>query len=106
MSLMDILQRAVPLAMLVFVLSSMVAMGLGLTVAQIIAPLRNLRLVVDVAGGEFCVDATGGRRRSPRCCDSTNRWAWGCCCWARPPARRSCRSWLRSPRGIWRSRWA
>jgi BASS family bile acid:Na+ symporter len=42
---MDILQRAVPLAMLVFVLSSMLAMGLGLTVAQIVAPLRNGRLV-------------------------------------------------------------
>ena len=42
---MDILQRAVPVAMLVFVLSSMLAMGLGLTVAQIIAPLRNGRLV-------------------------------------------------------------
>ena len=42
---MDILQRALPLAMLVFVLSSMLAMGLGLRVAQIIAPLRNGRLV-------------------------------------------------------------
>jgi len=42
---MDILQRAVLVAMLVFVLSSMLAMGLGLTVAQIIAPLRNGRLV-------------------------------------------------------------
>jgi BASS family bile acid:Na+ symporter len=31
--------------MLTFVLSSMVAMGLGLTVAQIIAPLRSFRLV-------------------------------------------------------------
>jgi BASS family bile acid:Na+ symporter len=43
--LMDTLQRAVPVAVLVFVLSSMVAMGLGLTVAQIIAPLRNGRLL-------------------------------------------------------------
>src|SRR4051812_25104856 len=42
---MEILQKAVPIAMLVFVLSSMLSMGLGLTVAQIIAPLRNLRLV-------------------------------------------------------------
>src|SRR5262245_13452144 len=42
---MDILQRAVPVAMLVFVLSSMLAIGLGLTVAQIVAPLRNGRLV-------------------------------------------------------------
>jgi BASS family bile acid:Na+ symporter len=32
-------------AMLVFVLSSMVAMGLGLTVRQILAPLHNVRLV-------------------------------------------------------------
>src|SRR5262249_21393801 len=31
--------------MLTFVLSSMLAMGLGLTVAQIIAPLRSIRLV-------------------------------------------------------------
>jgi bile acid:Na+ symporter, BASS family len=45
MQIMEILQRAVPVAMLVFVLSSMLAMGLGLTVAQIIAPLRNGRLV-------------------------------------------------------------
>jgi len=42
---MDMLERAVPIALLVFVLSSMVAMGLGLTVAQIIAPLRNGRLL-------------------------------------------------------------
>jgi BASS family bile acid:Na+ symporter len=42
---MDILQRAVPFAMLLFVVSSMVAMGLGLAAAQIVAPLRNARLV-------------------------------------------------------------
>ena len=42
---MEILQKAVPLAMFVFVLSSMLAMGLGLTIAEIIAPLRNVRLV-------------------------------------------------------------
>jgi BASS family bile acid:Na+ symporter len=43
---MELLQKAVPIAVLVFVLSSMVAMGLGLTIAQIIAPLRSIRLVV------------------------------------------------------------
>jgi BASS family bile acid:Na+ symporter len=42
---MNILERAVPAATLLFVLSSMVAMGLGLRLAQIIAPLRNGRLV-------------------------------------------------------------
>ena len=43
---MELMQKATPVAMLVFVLSSMLAMGLGLTVGQIIAPLRNARLVV------------------------------------------------------------
>jgi bile acid:Na+ symporter, BASS family len=40
------MQKATSVAMLAFVLSSMLAMGLGLTVSQIIAPLRNARLVV------------------------------------------------------------
>ena len=43
---MELLQKAIPVAMLVFVLSSMLAMGLGLTVGEIVAPLRNARLVV------------------------------------------------------------
>ena len=43
---MELLQKATPVAMLVFVLSSMLAMGLGLTVGEIVAPLRNARLVV------------------------------------------------------------
>ncbi|MFI5509133.1 bile acid:sodium symporter family protein [Mycobacterium sp. NPDC051804] len=42
---MDVLEKAVPVATLLFVVSSMLAMGLGLTVAQVTAPLRNLRLV-------------------------------------------------------------
>jgi bile acid:Na+ symporter, BASS family len=42
---MGILEKAVPIATLVFVVSSMLAMGLGLTVAQVTAPLRNVRLV-------------------------------------------------------------
>jgi BASS family bile acid:Na+ symporter len=43
--MMAVLQQAVPIATLVFVVSSMVAMGLGLTVSAITAPLRNVRLV-------------------------------------------------------------
>jgi BASS family bile acid:Na+ symporter len=43
---MEILQKFVPIVMLAFVVSSMLAMGLGLTVGQIIAPLRNVRLLV------------------------------------------------------------
>ena len=43
---MDLLSKAVPVTTLNFVVSSMLAMGAGLTVAQIIEPLRNARLVV------------------------------------------------------------
>jgi bile acid:Na+ symporter, BASS family len=43
---MELLQKVISLATLVFVLSSMLATGLGLTVSEIITPLRNTRLVV------------------------------------------------------------
>ena len=43
---MDLKQTAISIAMFVFVLSSMIGMGLGLRVAEIVAPLRNLRLVL------------------------------------------------------------
>ena len=42
---MELIQKASSVAMIAFVLSSMVAMGLGLTVSQTIAPLRRARLV-------------------------------------------------------------
>jgi BASS family bile acid:Na+ symporter len=43
---MELMQKIAPLAMVVFVLSSMLAMGLGLTVGGIIDPLRDVRRVV------------------------------------------------------------
>lgn len=43
--LMDLLSRASTIAMLAFVISSMLAMGVGLSVSQIVHPLRNPRLV-------------------------------------------------------------
>jgi BASS family bile acid:Na+ symporter len=43
---MDLKQAAISIAMLVFVLSSMVGMGLGLRLGEIISPLRNVRMVV------------------------------------------------------------
>src|ERR1700746_3350588 len=43
---MEILSKIVPIAMLVFVVSSMLSMGLSLTVQQILVPLRNYRLIV------------------------------------------------------------
>lgn len=42
---MELLGKAVPFAILAFVVSSMLAVGLSLTIAQILDPLRNGRLV-------------------------------------------------------------
>ena len=44
--LMDLLNKASNVAMLSFVVSSMLAMGLGLLIGQIVEPLRNVWLVV------------------------------------------------------------
>src|SRR5215831_18867589 len=44
--LMDLLSKAATVAMLSFVVSSMLAMGAGLTVARITEPLSNVRLVL------------------------------------------------------------
>src|SRR6476660_4930336 len=42
---MELLSKAIPITMLTFVVSSMLAVGLSLTIRQIVAPLRNGRLV-------------------------------------------------------------
>jgi BASS family bile acid:Na+ symporter len=43
---MKFLSKIVPIAMLLFVVSSMLAVGLGLTIPEILAPLRNVKLVL------------------------------------------------------------
>src|SRR5881409_3119273 len=42
---MELLSKAVPITMLAFVVSSMLAVGLSLTIRQIVDPLRNGKLV-------------------------------------------------------------
>jgi BASS family bile acid:Na+ symporter len=42
---MDLLSKAVPITLLVFVISSLLAVGMSLTLGQILLPLRNPRLV-------------------------------------------------------------
>jgi BASS family bile acid:Na+ symporter len=42
---MELLSKVVPIAMLTFVVSSMLAVGVSLTVGQILDPLRNVKLV-------------------------------------------------------------
>src|SRR3954467_7592934 len=43
---MDLKQAAISICMILFVVSSMLAMGFGLTMSAIVAPLRNRRLVI------------------------------------------------------------
>lgn len=56
---MELLSQAAPVAMLSFVVSSMLAMGAGLTVAQIIEPLRDVRLVALALLANFIVMPLG-----------------------------------------------
>jgi BASS family bile acid:Na+ symporter len=42
---MEILSKAIPITMLTFVVSSMLAVGLSLTLGQIVLPLRNIKLI-------------------------------------------------------------
>ena len=53
--LMELLSKAATVAMLSFVVSSMLAMGAGLTVSQISEPLRNARLFVLMPFGELAL---------------------------------------------------
>ena len=57
---MPVLSKVIPIAMLVFVVSSMLAVGLSLTVKQILAPLRDTRLVLLALAANFVL--TPGRR--------------------------------------------
>src|SRR6476659_7927958 len=57
--LMQLLSKAATVAMLTFVVSSMLAMGAGLTVSQISEPLRNVRLVVFALLANFIVMPLG-----------------------------------------------
>lgn len=57
--LAQLLSKAATVAMLSFVVSSMLAMGVGLTVSQIAEPLRNARLVVLALLANFVVMPLG-----------------------------------------------
>ena len=58
--LMELLSKAATVAMLSFVVSSMLAMGAGLTVSQISEPLRNARLALLALLANFVLMPLGG----------------------------------------------
>jgi BASS family bile acid:Na+ symporter len=55
----EILHKATTAAMLSFVVSSMLAMGAGLTVAEIVAALRSRRLIIVALLANFVVMPLG-----------------------------------------------
>jgi bile acid:Na+ symporter, BASS family len=57
--LMELLSKAVTVAMVSFVVSSMLAMGAALTVSQIFDPLRNVRLVMLALVANFVLRPLG-----------------------------------------------
>ena len=57
--LMELLSKAATVAMLSIVASSMLAMGVGLTVSQISEPLRNARLVLLALSANFVLMPLG-----------------------------------------------
>src|SRR5262249_3822041 len=56
---MDVLSRAIPVTVLVFIVSSMLGVGLALTLNQILEPLRNLRVVSLALVGNFVLMPLG-----------------------------------------------
>ena len=56
---MELLSKAVPVAMLAFVVSSMLAVGVSLTVGQIMAPPAQRETGLPRTAGKFCPYATG-----------------------------------------------
>ena len=51
----DVLQQIANLITLLFVLTTMISMGLGLTVKEIVRPLRNIRFLITSLGLNFII---------------------------------------------------
>ena len=97
--LMQLLSKAATVAMLSFVVSSMLAMGAGLTVSQISEPLRNVRLVVLALLANFVVMPLGALALA-KVLGLDEPFGVGLCCSVVRPERRSCRSSLNWRRAI------
>ena len=76
--LVQLLSKAATVAMLSFVVSSMLAMGAGLTVSQISEPLRNVRLVVLALLANFVVMPLGKSALARRTLWRRIATAWMC----------------------------
>ena len=96
---MELKQAAISIAMLVFVLSSMLGMGLGLRVSDIVAPLRNWRLVMLSLVANFVVMPFVALALA-RILGLDESMAIGLLLLGRPAAHRFCQNSRRSRRAI------
>ena len=96
---MEVLAKAVPIAMLTFVVSSMLAVGLSLTVREIVTPLRNGKLLTLALLANFVLMPLAAILIA-RVLQLDQPLGVALSSSARPPARRSFRSWQASPRAI------
>ena len=99
----ETLEIVAQVGILVFVVTSMLSVGMSVTLAQVVTPLRNGRLLGGVLLGNFvavpalAVLLTASYlwiRLPARHCSSWERW----------PERRSSRNSPRWPRATWRFR--
>ena len=105
--LIDLLSKAATVAMLSFVVSSMLAMGVGLTVSQISKPLRNGRLVALALLANFVLMPIGALALA-KVLWLDEPFGVGLLLLGVRPVRRSCRSSLNLPRATSRlplARW-
>ena len=89
--MMDLLNKVATTALLGFVVSSMMAMGMGFTVRQIIDALRDVRLVLLALLADFVVMPLGALALD-KMLSLDEPLGWACCCLVRRLARRSCPS--------------
>lgn len=88
---MDLLNKVATTALLGFVVSSMMAMGVSFTVRQIIDALRDVRLVLLALLANFVAMPLAALALD-KMLRRTTHWGWAYCCLVRQLARRSCPS--------------
>jgi hypothetical protein len=105
---MDLLSKASTGATLTFVVSSMLAMGAGLAVEQIVDALRSRRMILSALLGNFVLMPLAALALT-KLLALDQALSVVCCCSAVRLAHRSCQNSLNSPRVLCRllsARWS
>ncbi len=87
---MELLNTLYNLMGLVFVLGTIISMGLSLTMKQITGPLRNVRFRHHGLARQLCHPTDLPLSSSSVSLPWMNRWRWGCCWFRWRRAHRDC----------------